>query len=65
MPNLRIENVNGEVLLIDDQGEVIPADIVTIKIQAGQPTLIKFESKDSGKRFGSYELFFANAADGK
>jgi hypothetical protein len=60
--SLRIENVNGEVLLVDDKGEVIHADVVTIKIQKGQPTLIKFESKDSGKRFGSYTRFYANAA---
>jgi len=61
LKTLRIENVNGEVSLITDQGEIIPADTVTIKMQQGKPTAIKAESKDAGERFGSYTRFYANA----
>jgi len=58
---LRIENIDGEVSLITDQGEIIPADVVTIKMKKGKPTAIKAESKETGERFGSYTRFYANA----
>jgi len=62
LKTLRVENVHGEVSLITDQGEIIPADVITIKMQKGKPTVIKSESKEAGPRFGSYTRFFANAA---
>ena len=61
IPKLRIENVKGEILLVNDQGEVIPADIVTIKLQKGRPTNILAESRSNENVSFNYDVFYANA----
>jgi hypothetical protein len=64
IPKLRIENVKGKILLVTDQGEIIPADMVTIRMQRGGPTTILAESKNGERAPFNYDVFYANAGFG-
>ena len=60
MTHLRIESINGDINIVTESGEQIAADIVTIKLQIGEPAKIRVESRAGEKRFRSANKFIAN-----
>ncbi len=59
-PHLRIESVNGEIVLITHDGKAISPDVLTIRLQAGRVVRVKVETEGKEPEFLSCNKFFGN-----